>query len=158
MSATNELRWWIIGNASAHEAQYATVAQRPPDRRPDRPCVWGELPSAPRHGLRMLCPGSHPKGPTLFSTCPRHAPEHTRATIQEAMFELCGWPGDPHFAIAVATHTASHAHEGLPSCCHASGPTWWTSGGGMPLLFHTLVLPWWRRILATRHRHSVSVS
>ena len=76
----------------------------------------------------MLCLGSHPKGPTLFFTCPRHALEHTRATIQEAMFELCGWPGDPHFVAAIATHTASRAHEELRSSISVrqrSSPAFW---------------------------------
>ena len=112
--------------------------------------AWEEWPSLPRHELRMLCLGSHPQGPTLFFTCPRHALEHTRATIQEAMFELCVGPGTCilqqqlprtlqvahtrncvpqslfvndlllHSGMCALRGTSWGAQDLLPSCCHVS--------------------------------------
>ena len=168
MSAIDELRWLIIGSVSAHEAQYA-VAQRPADRRPRPPmrmglfrvmdfgcCAWGLTHKGQRcspHARVMLqsilvrrCRGQCTNcvvGPwtrTLRQQLPR--------TLQVAL----------HSGTCTLRGTYWGAQDLDAFLLPRLGTHLGTSGGGLPLLFHTLVLPWWRRVPATRHRHSVNVS
>ena len=76
----------------------------------------------------MLCLGSHPKGANAVLHMPASCSRAHSCDDSGGNVRIVWLAGDPHFAAAIATHTASRAHEGLRSTISVrqrSSPAFW---------------------------------
>ena len=180
-------RSWIIGSASAHEAQHAAREHRLMDLNPNPPSAEEDLPTRVHVPVRLHFLGcwQGPESPCSRSLC--REPSHTPQPSLVATCELCGFlliralNEDLHAHCKSGTAGMSHNRRSsanllstlsavysgdpigvprtvIPLGCHTAGPSSSTLSGTVPEAFHILVFPSWNRMPATRNSDSANKS